>query len=249
MALLDTFVRLEGDVLPPSAGDDAIRLNAAVEGLRSKLRTLPDEPAPADVWHEVERRLARSAPRANKGSWRRLARAAEGSLRALSRAAEGSLRALSRAAEGSLRALSRAAEGSRRWLGYAAAAVVVAAIGGAFVMRGPAPPIAATLDDDTTIRRLVAESQRLERDLAPHRSGPRFAVDPDGSRSMQWAASREALFYRLADIDDELTVQSLAPSANPERMAELWRQRVELMQSLGELERAQQWQAYRTVVF
>jgi hypothetical protein len=57
------------------------------------------------------------------------------------------------------------------------------------------------------------------------------------------------MLYRLADIDDELTAESLAPSADAERMAALWRQRVELMRSLGELERAREWQAYRAVVF
>jgi hypothetical protein len=100
--------------------------------------------------------------------------------------------------------------------------------------------------DGDTVRRLIAESQRLERDLAP---GSRFAVDPGSDRARRWQASRDAMLYRLADIDDELTAESLAPSADAERMAELWRQRVELMRSLGELERAREWQAYRAVVF
>jgi len=205
MAWLDSFVRHDGDALQPSADDDAMRLNAEVQALRSTLRALPEEPAPDEVWNEVERRLTRSTP--------------------------------------------RAANTNRRWIAYAVAATFAISIVGVLVMRPPSAPIATAPDGDSTIRELIAESQRLERDLAPYRSGPRFAVDPDGSRSVQWAASRDTLVYRLADIDDELTVQSLTPSANSERMAALWRQRVELMQSLAELERAQQWQAYRTVVF
>lgn len=74
----------------------------------------------------------------------------------------------------------------------------------------------------------MAQSQQLERRVARH-----------GAREdSAWSASRRALVYRIADLDRELAPLSIDPSRDPVRAERLWRQRVGLMQSLAELDRA-----------
>jgi hypothetical protein len=173
--------------------------------LRAALRALPQEPAPPDVWQEVERRMTRSARPARRP----------------------------------------------RMLVYASAAALLAVVGTLVLVRlgtESARPAAVPPADPDPVSALVAESQRLEHDLSASRASPRISIDSRDDVT-GWQTSRDAVVYRLADIDDELLMQSLAPVRDPARAERLWRQRVELMQSLGDLERAQQWQAYRTVVF
>ena len=74
----------------------------------------------------------------------------------------------------------------------------------------------------------MAQSQQLERRVARH-GAPEDAA---------WSASRRALVYRIADLDRELAPLSIDPSRDPIRAEQLWRQRVGLMQSLTELDRA-----------
>jgi hypothetical protein len=106
-----------------------------------------------------------------------------------------------------------------------------------------------TRSTGTEVRALVEESQRLERSLHPELADGRSKIRLGGGDRLRWQASREALVYRLGDIDDELTAVSLAPDADRARAARLWRERVELMQLLGDLERVEEWQAVRTVMF
>jgi hypothetical protein len=189
--------------LPPA--DDDLQHVPGVANVRAALRALAQEPAPPDIWKEVERRMTRSARPARRS----------------------------------------------RVLIYASAAALLAVIGALVLVRlgtESSRPVAVQQPNPDPVSVLVAESQRLERDLFASRASPRISID---SRDYVtgWQTSRDAVVYRLADIDDELLMQSLAPVRDPARAERLWRQRVELMQSLGDLERAQQWQAYRTVVF
>jgi hypothetical protein len=218
MASAHSLVRLDGEAPPPEADAELRTMHEALDALRASLRALPDDVAPADVWARVDRRLDRTNARGRQRSRER-------------------------------HRLRKRLRSRKTWIGFAAAAALAVAAVGVFTLlrSGAAPPVSIRSDaHDAAVRRLMAESQRLERDLAP---GPRFAVDPGSDRARQWQTSHDAMLYRLADIDDELTAESLAPSADAERMAALWRQRVELMRSLGELERAREWQAYRAVVF
>jgi hypothetical protein len=195
----------QSDEVSSPRADDDLQHVPGVANVRAALRALPQEPAPPDIWKEVERRMARSARPAPRS----------------------------------------------RVLVYASAAALLAIVGTLVLVRlatESARPATVQQTDPDPVSALVAESQRLERDLFAKRASPRISID---SRDYvtAWATSRDAVVYRLADIDDELLIQSLAPVRDPARAERLWRQRVELMQSLGDLERAQQWQAYRTVVF
>lgn len=75
---------------------------------------------------------------------------------------------------------------------------------------------------------LMAQSQQLERRVARH----------GANENGEWSSSRGALVYRIADLDRELAPLSIDPSRDPVRAERLWRQRVALMQSLAELDRA-----------
>ncbi len=111
--------------------------------------------------------------------------------------------------------------GLRRWWPLSAAAAVTAITAAAFMLtRAPAPSADA-------IPVLVAQSQQLER-VVLYRAGSTDA----------WAASRRALLYRIADVDRDLAPLSVDPTQNPARAESLWRQRVALMQSLAEIDRA-----------
>jgi len=91
-------------------------------------------------------------------------------------------------------------------------------------MIGRAPEAARGSDLAT----LMAQSQQLERRVARHGT----------PESVEWGASRRALVYRIADLDRELAPLSIDPSRDPVRAERLWRERVALMQSLAELDRA-----------
>ncbi len=109
------------------------------------------------------------------------------------------------------------------WSVAAAAAALLAVSAGVWVVaRAPVEPPAGTL------ALLMAQSQQLERGVARH-GAPKDAA---------WSASRRALVYRIADLDRELAPLSIDPSRDPARAERLWRQRVGLMQSLTELDRA-----------
>ncbi len=111
--------------------------------------------------------------------------------------------------------------GLRRWGALSAAAAVAVITAAAFVLtRAPAPPSGA-------IPVLVAQSQQLERAV----------LDRAGSTDT-WAASRRALLYRIADVDRDLAPLSVDPTQNPARAESLWRQRVALMRTLAEIDRA-----------
>ena len=106
----------------------------------------------------------------------------------------------------------------RRW--YAAAAAGVLAISVALLLaRSP------TSGD---IPLLVAQSQQLEGAVVLYRAESADA----------WGASRRALMYRIADLDRDLAPLSVDPSRDPARTEALWRQRIALMQSLAEIDRA-----------
>jgi hypothetical protein len=109
------------------------------------------------------------------------------------------------------------------WSVAAAAAALLALSAGVWVVaRAPVEPPAGALAS------LMAQSQQLERRVARH-GAPEDAA---------WSASRRALVYRIADLDRELAPLSIDPSRDPVRAERLWRQRVGLMQSLTELDRA-----------
>lgn len=109
------------------------------------------------------------------------------------------------------------------WLATAAAALLTISTGLWVVVRAPSP---APMDD---LASLMAQSQQLERQVA--RRG--------AAGNAEWSASRRALVYRIADLDRELAPLSIDPSRDPVRTERLWRQRVALMQSLAEIDRAQ----------
>jgi hypothetical protein len=90
------------------------------------------------------------------------------------------------------------------------------------VARAPGPTPADNLAS------LMAQSQQLERVVARHGM----------AENAEWSASRSALVYRIADLDRELAPLSIDPSRDPVRTERLWRQRVVLMQSLAEIDRA-----------
>ena len=104
----------------------------------------------------------------------------------------------------------------------AAAALLAVSAAAWIVVRAPAEPPAGNLAS------LMAQSQQLERHVARH----------GASEDAAWSASRRALVYRIADLDRELAPLSIDPSRDPVRAEQLWRQRVGLMQSLTELDRA-----------
>ncbi len=113
---------------------------------------------------------------------------------------------------------------SRSGAWIAAAAGVLLAVSVGVWMIGRAPEAARGSDLAT----LMAQSQQLERRVARHGT----------PESAEWGASRRALVYRIADLDRELAPLSIDPSRDPVRAERLWRQRVALMQSLAELDRA-----------
>lgn len=108
----------------------------------------------------------------------------------------------------------------RWWLASAAAGLIAITVAALVLTRAPAP---STGD----IPVLVAQSQQLERRVLYR------AQSTDA-----WDASRRALLYRIADLDRDLAPLSVDPSRNPARTESLWRQRVALMQSLAEIDRA-----------
>jgi hypothetical protein len=124
--------------------------------------------------------------------------------------------------------------GTRRWW-LAAAAIVVVTAGAALVVFQHTSERAAAGD----IASLVAQSQRLEQRVALRRS----------QSTDEWAASRRALVYRIADLDRELAPLSIDPARDPARAEMLWRQRVALMESLSEIDRADVWQSRRALAF
>jgi hypothetical protein len=108
------------------------------------------------------------------------------------------------------------------WLATAAAGVLMIFTGLWVVARAPGPTPADNLAS------LMAQSQQLERVVARHGM----------AENAEWSASRSALVYRIADLDRELAPLSIDPSRDPVRTERLWRQRVVLMQSLAEIDRA-----------
>ena len=140
-----------------------------------------------------------------------------------------------------------------RYVGLIALAACVA-VAAVIVPRVPNREPPATPTASTALPALVAESQRLERGL----SGSAFSLQPSAldliardasAGETNWQSSRRALVYRIADLDDELSALNFAPERDRARAEALWRRRVELMHSLAEVERAQEWQNYRTVMF
>lgn len=109
------------------------------------------------------------------------------------------------------------------WLATAAAALLTISAGLWVVAHAPSP---APADD---LASLMTQSQQLERLVARHGT----------AENAEWSASRSALVYRIADLDRELAPLSIDPSRDPVRTERLWRQRVALMQSLAEIDRAQ----------
>ena len=125
-------------------------------------------------------------------------------------------------------------DGARRWPLAAAAVLVISATAGIVVFER-SPNRAAAGD----IPALVAQSQRLEQRVALR-----------GSQTTdEWAASRRVLVYRIADLDRELAPLSIDPTRDPVRAEMLWRQRVALMESLSEIDRADAWQSRRALAF
>jgi hypothetical protein len=124
--------------------------------------------------------------------------------------------------------------GVRRWWLAAAAMVVVSATAGIVMFERSTARAAAG-----GIPALVAQSQRLER-----RVGLQRAQSTD-----EWDASRRALVYRIADLDRELAPLSIDPARDPVRAEMLWRQRIALMESLSEIDRADVWQSRRALAF
>jgi len=112
--------------------------------------------------------------------------------------------------------------------------VVVSATAG-IVMFERSPARAAAGD----IPALVAQSQRLERSVGLQRA----------QSTDEWDASRRALVYRIADLDRELAPLSIDPARDPVRAEMLWRQRIALMESLSEIDRADVWQSRRALAF
>jgi len=109
------------------------------------------------------------------------------------------------------------------WSVAAAAAALLAVSTAVWIVaHAPTAPPGANLTS------LMAQSQQLERRVARH-GAPEDAA---------WSASRRALVYRIADLDRELAPLSIDPARDPVRAEQLWRQRVGLMQSLAELDRA-----------
>jgi hypothetical protein len=106
----------------------------------------------------------------------------------------------------------------------AAAAGALLAVSAGIWLLGRVPTNASGAD----LASLMAQSQQLERRVA------RRGANENG----EWGSSRRALVYRIADLDRELAPLSIDPSRDPVRAEQLWRQRVALMQSLAELDRA-----------
>jgi len=119
------------------------------------------------------------------------------------------------------------------WLATAAAALLAVSTGIWVVARAPSP---APADD---LAALMAQSQQLERLVARHGT----------AENAEWSASRSALVYRIADLDRELAPLSIDPARDPARAEMLWRQRVALMESLSEIDRADVWQSRRAFAF
>lgn len=107
------------------------------------------------------------------------------------------------------------------WLAIAATVVVAIAAAVLVLTRAPEPAAGG-------IAVLVAQSQQLERRVVLYRAESTDA----------WDASRRALLYRIADLDRDLAPLSVDPTQNLARTETLWRQRVALMQSLAEIDRA-----------
>jgi len=107
--------------------------------------------------------------------------------------------------------------------GAVAAGALLAVSAGMWFLGG-----ASTSVSHGDLASLMAQSQQLERRVARH----------DANENGEWGSSRRALVYRIADLDRELAPLSIDPSRDPNRAERLWRQRVALMQSLAELDRA-----------
>ena len=136
---------------------------------------------------------------------------------------------------------------ARRTASIAAAAALVAVIATSLWHNaGERMDAAENARAERDLLALVEQSQRLERALlAELESRGRIGLGDDDR--LRWQSSRDALLYRLTDIDDELV--RVSADDERERAERLWRERVEIMRSLGELERVEKWRAVQTVVF
>lgn len=140
----------------------------------------------------------------------------------------------------------------RRWqlrfpLATAASVFLLAALGSAIWLpqmadtgpgpgSGPAPLVAdgtavdaATPAMSSSISALIGRSQQLE-------AVARLPVSSTGDRP---ARSRQALLYRIADLDAELNALIEEEPMNPELKEQLWRQRVQLLETLVAVQQEQ----------
>jgi hypothetical protein len=94
---------------------------------------------------------------------------------------------------------------------------------------GQAGPGTVVVADGALID-LMSRSQALESHL-PLRGEP--------AGQLSWGSAEEALRYRIADIDAELMKLYETEPLDVERRESLWRQRVDLLESLTEVQRGQ----------
>ncbi len=81
---------------------------------------------------------------------------------------------------------------------------------------------------------LVLRSQQLESQVFYPQARRRVSAG-----QLAWNSSQQALLYRIADVDSELNWYYEDRLPDPQKRERLWRQRVELLESLAEVQRRQ----------
>jgi anti-sigma factor RsiW len=120
------------------------------------------------------------------------------------------------------------------WLGRyplaVAAGVFLAAVISVALIRdvSVAPSEIETVADAAELAALIATSQQLERSAQVARPA-----------QVVWSNTRQALVYRIAGVDEALNQLVGAEPFDADVACGLWQQRVELMQSLVEVERSE----------
>lgn len=134
--------------------------------------------------------------------------------------------------------ISQASDAPRSWVlryPFATAASVFLAAALAIVAWNPVGELApdegtaAVVLADGGLADLMSRSRMLEAQL----SGRGMQAGQFGSSS-----SEQALMYRIADVDEQLTRLYEAPRLDVARREALWAQRVELLQSLKDVQRS-----------
>ena len=112
---------------------------------------------------------------------------------------------------------------------FLAAALTIVAwnpLGNGEADAGPGPVVVA----DGALVDLMSRSQALEAHLP---------VQGTPAGQLAWGSAEEALRYRIADIDAELMKLYETEPVDVERREALWRRRVDLLESLTEVQRGQ----------